>query len=86
MRRSVRACVRACVRDCSGGFCAVDQGEDATFVRVCNADATVVKATLNGEQAINRAGLFAQPHGLACDGASTHRPTAQQLLLCATSD
>ena len=38
------------------------------MVRVLNADATYVRCTLNADQKVNMAGLFSEPHGVACDG------------------
>lgn len=52
----------------NGGICVIDHARNKVFV--FNADATHIRLTLNAEQKVNFAGLFSQPHGVACDGTS----------------
>ena len=54
---------------CAGpnkGICVFDQ--QAGVVHVMNADASYVRCSINEDQVVNRAGLFGQAGGIACDG------------------
>ena len=50
----------------NGGVVVLDHGRE--MVRVMNRDCTYTKCTVNEKQVINRASLFGQACGVACDG------------------
>jgi sugar lactone lactonase YvrE len=70
----------------SGGLCVLDA--DRNVVRIFSAGASHVRASLNTAQEINRASLFGQPKGLACDGAHVFVTDQMRcrVLMCSVAD